>query len=132
MKLHIALVSLALLAGCTKPASDTAPTADAPAEPAATEQTPPATAADAPAASPTSPPAGGMVMGMGEVTAADASAGTITISHGPIEALKWPAMTMAFQATPEQIASVKPGDAIHFEFEQANGQARLSKVSPSK
>ena len=34
----------------------------------------------------------------GKVEAVDATAGTVTIAHGPVDALKWPAMTMTFKA----------------------------------
>jgi len=41
----------------------------------------------------------------------------ITISHGPIPDLKWPAMTMGFsKPDAKSFADVKPGDTVHFEF----------------
>jgi membrane fusion protein, copper/silver efflux system len=41
----------------------------------------------------------------------------ITISHGPIPELRWPAMTMGFgKADAKAFADVKPGDTVHFEF----------------
>jgi Cu(I)/Ag(I) efflux system membrane fusion protein len=41
----------------------------------------------------------------------------ITISHGPVPELKWPAMTMGFgKADPEAFADLKPGDRIRFAF----------------
>jgi Cu(I)/Ag(I) efflux system membrane fusion protein len=44
-------------------------------------------------------------------------ADSITISHGPIEQLKWPAMTMGFgKPDPKAFADVNPGDTVHFEF----------------
>jgi Cu(I)/Ag(I) efflux system membrane fusion protein len=43
----------------------------------------------------------------------------ITISHGPVAALKWPAMTMGFgKSDAKAFAEVKPGDTVHFEFRQ--------------
>jgi Cu(I)/Ag(I) efflux system protein CusF len=33
----------------------------------------------------------------GKVTKVDRSAGRVTIAHGPVASLKWPAMTMAFE-----------------------------------
>ena len=33
----------------------------------------------------------------GTVTAIDGEAGTITVEHGPVAAIDWPAMTMAFE-----------------------------------
>ncbi|SCK33573.1 membrane fusion protein, Cu(I)/Ag(I) efflux system [Variovorax sp. HW608] len=42
---------------------------------------------------------------------------SITISHGPVPELKWPAMTMGFgKADAAAFADVKPGDAVRFEF----------------
>lgn len=53
----------------------------------------------------------------GTVTAIDADAGTITIQHGPVAAIGWPAMTMPFDAANELRNQVTVGDAISFEFE---------------
>ena len=40
----------------------------------------------------------GPITGAGTVTAVDAAAGTISLDHGPIEAISWPAMSMQFTA----------------------------------
>ncbi|GGH52196.1 hypothetical protein GCM10010975_06550 [Comamonas phosphati] len=41
----------------------------------------------------------------------------ITISHGPVPGLKWPAMTMGFgKADAATFGGLKPGDAVRFEF----------------
>lgn len=41
----------------------------------------------------------------------------ITISHGPVATLKWPAMTMGFaKASPDAFAGIRPGDQVRFEF----------------
>jgi Cu(I)/Ag(I) efflux system membrane fusion protein len=47
------------------------------------------------------------------------SAETLTISHGPIATLKWPAMTMGF-AKPRANAfpDIKPGDRVRFRFRE--------------
>jgi membrane fusion protein, copper/silver efflux system len=46
-------------------------------------------------------------------------ADSITISHGAVAELKWPAMTMGFgKPDPKAFADVKPGDQVHFEFRQ--------------
>ena len=43
----------------------------------------------------------------------------ITISHGPIAALKWPSMTMGFgKPNAKAFADVKPGETIRFEFKK--------------
>jgi Cu(I)/Ag(I) efflux system protein CusF len=38
--------------------------------------------------------------GEGVIKAVDIKAGTVVIAHGPIPALKWPAMTMKFRSSP--------------------------------
>lgn len=53
----------------------------------------------------------------GTVTAIDAEAGTITIAHGPVPAIDWPAMTMAFDANAQLREQVIVGDEIAFEFQ---------------
>ncbi len=50
----------------------------------------------------------------GEVRRVDAANGRITIKHGEIKALELPAMTLVYQADPQLLASVKPGDKINF------------------
>jgi Cu(I)/Ag(I) efflux system membrane fusion protein len=60
--------------------------------------------------------------GEGSVEAVDASHSTITLAHGPIASLKWPAMSMDFRVKdPALIRSLKPGQKIDFEFVDAGG-----------
>lgn len=66
----------------------------------------------------------------GTVETVDAAIGTITIAHGPVEALQWPAMTMAFKATPEQIASVQAGQKVQFEFTAEGMNAAITRIEP--
>ena len=43
----------------------------------------------------------------------------ITLSHGPIPTLKWPAMTMGFKPPPGGVPSgLKPGDTVDFEIRE--------------
>lgn len=43
----------------------------------------------------------------------------ITISHGPVATLKWPAMTMGFaKASPSAFPEIKPGERVRFEFKE--------------
>lgn len=119
MKTHAtALLFAALLtAGCSgSPGTDgrAMPDSESAGAQAATDGTPDAAPAVAQAE--------------GTVDAVDAAAGTITITHGPVDALGWPAMTMPFGATPEQAASVKAGDRIEFEFDSKT--YALTRVSP--
>jgi Cu(I)/Ag(I) efflux system membrane fusion protein len=44
---------------------------------------------------------------------------SVTLSHEPVPALEWPAMTMAFRlAAPETGAGIEAGDRVHFAFAQ--------------
>jgi Cu(I)/Ag(I) efflux system protein CusF len=60
--------------------------------------------------------------GSGVVQSVDAKAGTVTIHHGPISALGWPAMTMTFKAAPEVVQAVKPGAKVTFTLNAAGDQ----------
>jgi len=53
----------------------------------------------------------------------------ITISHGPVATLQWPAMTMDF-AKPDsrQFGEIKPGDRIRFEFKAAPSGYELVSI----
>jgi Cu(I)/Ag(I) efflux system membrane fusion protein len=72
--------------------------------------------AAAPALAPSAPvAAAGSYAGEGKVESV--STDTITISHGAIAALQWPAMTMAFRKPgPQSFSDVRTGDTVHFEF----------------
>jgi len=56
--------------------------------------------------------------------------GTVSITHDPIPALKWPAMTMDFAlANPSLAANIKPGSAISFEIvERGAGEWVITKL----
>jgi Cu/Ag efflux protein CusF len=56
-----------------------------------------------------------MGKGTGTVTAIDKAASKITLNHGPIPEVGWPAMTMAFSAKPEILDSVAVGDKVAFD-----------------
>jgi RND family efflux transporter MFP subunit len=68
----------------------------------------------------------------GTVKAIDAKAGTLSIAHGPVASLKWPAMTMDFKAANDALtAGLKPGATIAFEFvERSPGEWVITKITP--
>lgn len=55
--------------------------------------------------------------GIGTVTAIDPAKGTITLDHGEVAELQWPAMKMGFAAKPEVLKVVKVGDKVRFEID---------------
>lgn len=65
----------------------------------------------------------------GVITAIDTAAGTVTIQHGPIPAVKWPAMTMEFKAEPASVLNaVKVGDQVEFEMNTEGN--RVTAIRP--
>jgi Cu(I)/Ag(I) efflux system membrane fusion protein len=67
--------------------------------------------ADAPAASALQNPAGTN----GRVNAVDPATHTVNLSHGQIQSLGWPAMTMDFKVAPAiRLTGLKPGDTVTF------------------
>lgn len=113
MRIAIVLFPLLLLAGCSAPDSS-APTTDATPAPAAAEQAPVA-APVAPVAPAVESPAAATGSAIGVVESVDASAKTVTIAHEAVESLKWPAMTMTFQAPDIDLSTIKAGDKVSFE-----------------
>ena len=54
--------------------------------------------------------------GAGRVEAVDAASASVTLAHGPIASLKWPAMTMDFKVKDQALLRrLKPGQEIDFE-----------------
>ena len=70
---------------------------------------------------------------VGTVQEIDAKALTVSISHGPIASLKWPAMTMEFKAANAALLQVlKPGAKVAFEFvERQPGEWVITSVKPA-
>ena len=76
----------------------------------------PAASASSAASAPAAAPAGVHVAD-GKVEAVEPDG--ITISHGPVPSLKWPAMTMGFsKPAPKAFPQIKAGDSVHFQFRQ--------------
>ncbi|HNI82019.1 MAG TPA: efflux RND transporter periplasmic adaptor subunit, partial [Rhodocyclaceae bacterium] len=69
----------------------------------------------------------------GQVDGADAAAGTVTLSHGPVASLNWPAMTMDFAvANPALQAALKPGARVAVDFvERKPGEWVITAVRPA-
>lgn len=151
MRMIAPLLSLALLAACSQDASN----AETVAAPAGTEA--PVAAEPAATASPTSPDSDAESMGMSEadhqamgtssgdtaaagtqatasgtIESVDPDAGKIVIAHGAVEALKWPAMTMGFTATPEQIKAVQTGQKVEFEFLSQGAKNTITRITPAE
>lgn len=116
------LTALGLAVGLTacsqKPA--TAETAAAP------EAAPPAAAPSSDMASMKMDATAKMAKGTGTVTAV--SADSVTVDHAPIPEAGWPAMTMAFKASPEIAKSVKAGDKVAFDLKLEGGGGEITTI----
>ena len=67
----------------------------------------------------------------GVIKAIDPTAGTLTIQHGPIAAVGWPAMTMTFKAKPATLLKgLKVGQTIGFDTTVRGMDADVTAVRP--
>ena len=62
----------------------------------------------------------------------DAKAGSVTLNHGAVATLKWPAMAMEFKvANASLLEGLKPGLAVAFEFvERQPGEWVITSIKP--
>lgn len=67
----------------------------------------------------------------GTVTAIDPATGTITLDHGAISGLGWPAMTMGFSAQSAQLTGIKVGDKVNFEIDWDGKAGVITKIAKS-
>lgn len=55
--------------------------------------------------------------GTGTVKKADAKAGMVTLAHGPVNSMNWPAMTMSFKVKDKMLFDkLADGRKVEFEF----------------
>ncbi|MDO8361227.1 MAG: efflux RND transporter periplasmic adaptor subunit [Devosia sp.] len=71
--------------------------------------------------------------GEGKVEAVDLAQASVTLAHGPIASLKWPAMTMDFHVKdPALLRTLRPGQRIVFEFvAETGGEYAVVRVQPA-
>ena len=68
---------------------------------------------------------------VGVIKAIDPKAGTLTIQHGPIPGVGWPAMTMTFKAKPPALLEgLKVGQTIGFDATVRGASAEVTNVLP--
>jgi Cu(I)/Ag(I) efflux system membrane fusion protein len=58
----------------------------------------------------------------------------ITLSHGPVQSLKWPAMTMGFKVPASGLPkNLAVGDTVTFEFRQTkDGAFEITHIAPAR
>jgi len=75
------------------------------------------------------PGAAAGAQGAGVIKKLDAKGGSVTLQHGPIEALSWPAMTMAFKADPALLKGLKVGQEVYFTL-KTGGAPEVVAIQP--
>ncbi len=69
--------------------------------------------------------------GVGVITALDPKAAKITIKHGAIPSVGWPAMTMTFSAKPPALLKgLKVGQTVAFETRVQGATADVTAIKP--
>lgn len=109
MKMMAIFAPLLLTAACSGPAPTTQATNSSTANPVALTE--PKSAS-----------------GEGSITAIDPDTGKITLAHGPITELSWPAMTMGFAAKEGQFGGLKVGDRVRFKFRWDGRTAEIESI----
>ncbi len=67
--------------------------------------------------------------GTGVVRAVDAKAGTVTLDHGPIPAVGWPAMTMTFPVTPASaLDGIAVGQTVTFDVTVTDNKPVITAI----
>ena len=65
----------------------------------------------------------------GVVKSVDPAKGTVSIAHGPVASLSWPAMTMGFAAEDRKLLqNLKPGAKVEFEFVQQGSRYVVTSI----
>ena len=65
----------------------------------------------------------------GVVKKVDSKAGLVTLEHGPVKTLNWPAMTMGFSVKdPMLLDKLAPGKKVKIEFTQDSGGYVITSV----
>lgn len=73
-------------------------------------------------------------MGMGILNQVNSEQKTVNLTHEPIPALNWPAMTMDLPVTKRiDLSGFKAGDKVHFTLKQGRDkQFRISTMKAAK
>jgi Cu(I)/Ag(I) efflux system protein CusF len=67
--------------------------------------------------------------GSGTVSKVDSEKGTVTIAHGPVESMKWPAMSMTFKVKDKKMLDkVKEGQKVDFSFVQSGKDYTITQL----
>lgn len=76
----------------------------------------------------TMPAVAKMAKGTGTVTVIDSASGKITLDHGPMPELEWPAMKMGFTAKPELLKGIAVGDKVDFNLTVTGNAGEVTSI----
>jgi Cu(I)/Ag(I) efflux system periplasmic protein CusF len=67
--------------------------------------------------------------GSGTVEKIDTAKGTVTLAHGPVKTMNWPAMTMTFNVKDKaMLDKIKPGAKVEFGFVQSGKDHVVTEI----
>ena len=67
--------------------------------------------------------------GSGTVSKVDAAKGAVTIAHGPVPSMNWPAMSMTFKVKDKKMLDkVKEGGKVDFSFVQSGSDHTITEI----
>ena len=70
--------------------------------------------------------------GTGTIAALNATSHKVTLDHGPIPAINWPAMKMEFAvASSVDLAKLKTGDKVNFTLTGSGNTYTVQSISPT-
>jgi Cu/Ag efflux protein CusF len=71
--------------------------------------------------------------GVGTVTAVNSVSGKVTLDHGPLPDINWPAMKMEFATAPSvDLSKLKPGDKVRFTLKGSGNSYTVVSMSPAQ
>ena len=71
--------------------------------------------------------------GTGTVTAVNVAGRKVTLDHGPMPSIPWPAMKMEFPVAPSvDLSKVKTGDKVEFTLSGSDSSFTVQSISPGK
>jgi Cu(I)/Ag(I) efflux system protein CusF len=71
--------------------------------------------------------------GSGVVKSVDHEKGTVSIAHGPVPTMNWPAMTMTFKVRDKNLLDrAKQGAKVEFSFVQSGKEYTITAMSQTR
>ncbi|WP_148863292.1 efflux RND transporter periplasmic adaptor subunit [Marinobacter fonticola] len=74
-----------------------------------------------------------LIQGVGRITELDSDSTSVTLDHGPIPDLGWPAMTMTFGiADSVDLGDLGPDQSVNFGFRETPEGYRIERIEPAQ